>query len=349
MWIAYALLSALFASATTLLAKAGVKDADSDIITAVRTAVILIVTAAVVLCEGLFFEIGSLTLRDLLFLIGSGVCTGGSWLCCFRALKLGSVGNVMAVDKTSTLLTMLIGILFFADPINGWKVAGMAMILVGSLAMVAPAGKCGGSMRKGKAYSVSGGVPSVKGSEDDPCREIRVGTERSATEGNAASEQSIVGDNFVNECGTALQTKKRGVGAWLIYAVLSAVFASLQSVLAKLGMTEVSSHTATLVRTAVVLIFAWGIVAARGKLPEVRGIGRKTLLFALLSGVTAGLSWLLYYMAVQTGVLSAVAAIDKLSLPVSVGLAVLLFRERQTKTAVVGLVLLVVGTLLFLL
>lgn len=327
MWIVCALLSALFAGATTLLAKAGVRDADSDIVTAVRTAVILAVTAVVVLCEGLLSELKTLTLRDWALLIGSGVCTGASWLCCFRALKLGPVGKVMAVDKTSTLLTMLIGILFFADPVNGWKLAGMALILAGSLAMVGPLGS------RGRAPAIAGGTALPK---------PRTGQEELS--GSAAAE----GERGRDFGESVSERENKGRGTWLFYAVLSAVFASLQSVLAKLGMSAISSHTATLVRTAVVLLFAWGIVAARGKLPEVRGLGGRTLAFALLSGVTAGLSWLLYYMAVQTGILSAVAAIDKLSLLVSVGLAALIFREKLSVSAAIGLLLLVGGTLLFL-
>lgn len=327
MWIVCALLSALFAGATTLLAKAGVRDADSDIVTAVRTAVILVVTAVVVLCERLLPELKTLTLRDLIFLIGSGVCTGASWLCCFRALKSGPVGKVMAVDKTSTLLTMLIGILFFSDPVNGRKIVGMALILVGSTAMV--------------WRSEKRGAPSTLATETALPKPI-TGQEELSDSAAAEGERGRDFGESVSE------RENKGRGTWLFYAALSAVFASLQSVLAKSGMSEISSHTATLVRTAVVLLFAWGIVAARGKLPEVRGLGGRTLAFALLSGVTAGFSWLLYYMAVQTGVLSAVAAIDKLSLPISVGLAALVFREKLSVSASVGLLLLVGGTLLFL-
>ena len=132
---------------------------------------------------------------------------------------------------------------------------------------------------------------------------------------------------------------------WLVLAVLSAVFAALTSVLAKVGIEGVDSNLATAVRTCVVAVMAWAIVAGRGKLPLVRQVEGRELAFLVASGVATGASWLLYYYAVQTGQVSVVVQIDKLSILVSVAFARVVFGERLSRTAAVGLALVVAGTL----
>ena len=154
--------------------------------------------------------------------------------------------------------------------------------------------------------------------------------------------------------GTFLMIERkeaRGDGApeggrrWLVLAVLSAVFAALTSVLAKVGIERVDSSLATAVRTCFVLVMAWAIVAARGKLGLVRAIERRELGFICASGVATGASWLFYYYAVQTGQVSVVVQIDKLSILVSIAFARLVLGERLSRRAAAGLALIVGATL----
>ena len=132
---------------------------------------------------------------------------------------------------------------------------------------------------------------------------------------------------------------------WLVLAVLSAVFAALTSVLAKVGIEHVDSSLATAVRTCFVLVMAWAIVAARGKLGLVRGIDRRELGFICGSGVATGASWLFYYYAVQVGQVSVVVQIDKLSILVSIAFARIVLGERLGRRAAAGLALIVAATL----
>lgn len=132
---------------------------------------------------------------------------------------------------------------------------------------------------------------------------------------------------------------------WLMLAVLSAVFAALTSVLAKVGIERVDSSLATAVRTCFVLVMAWGIVAARGKLGLVRAIDRRELEFICASGVATGASWLFYYYAVQTGQVSVVVQVDKLSILVSIAFARIFLGERLGRRAAAGLALIVAATL----
>lgn len=132
---------------------------------------------------------------------------------------------------------------------------------------------------------------------------------------------------------------------WLPLAVMSALFAALTAILAKAGVSDVNSSLATAVRTCVVAVMAWGIVAARGKLPLVRAIEPRELAFLAASGVATGASWLFYYYAVQTGQVSVVVQIDKLSILFSIGFARVVFGERLTRAAAAGLALIVAGTL----
>ena len=133
---------------------------------------------------------------------------------------------------------------------------------------------------------------------------------------------------------------------WFVLALGSAVFAALTSILAKVGIDGVESNLGTAIRTCVVLAMAWGIVAGRGKMGLVRRIDRRELVFLALSGAATGASWLCYYFAIQTGVVSVVVQIDKLSILVSLLFSRLVLGERLSARARVGLVLLVAGTAL---
>ena len=283
MWIAAAVLSAFFAGVTSILAKCGIRHTDSDVATALRTVVVLAFSWLMVLVAGSAGEIASLSGRSLLFLILSGLATGASWICYFKALSIGDVNKVVPVDKSSTVLTVLLAILVFHETANlPVKLAGTALLLVGALLMVE---------RKPSSPSAAQGL------------------------------------------------------SWLPWAVGSAVFAALTSILAKVGISGVESNLGTAIRTGVVLVMAWGIVFLKGKQRQVRTIDRREAGFIALSGVATGASWLCYYYAIQHGVVSVVVPIDKMSILVSVGFSRVFLGERLSRRAALGLGLMAAGAL----
>ena len=281
MWMLLAALSALFAGATSILAKIGIRRTDSTVATAIRTVVVLIMAWGMVLLVGSQDQLSGLSGRNLLFLTLSGLATGGSWLCYFRALKLGNVNRVVAVDKSSTVLTIRLAFLILKHPFSA--VAGAAMVLIAA--------------------------------------------------------------------GTWLMLEKKadqsqGQGTWLLYALRSAVFASLTSILAKIGISGVESNLGTAVRTSVVLVMAWAMVVLTGKWDQVRRVEGRELLFICLSGLATGGSWLCYYRALQDGPASVVVPIDKLSILAVALFARVFLGERLSRRAGAGLALLTAGTLL---
>lgn len=283
MWVIFAFASALFAGLTAILAKCGIRKTDSDAATAIRTIVVLLFSWLMVWIVGSGPTITSLSAKTWIFLILSGLATGASWLCYFRALQQGDVNKVVPIDKSSTILTILLALIFLGEPVSWLK--GLAILLIGA-----------GTFLMIEKKSVSG--------------------------------------------------EKREKKSWLIYAVLSAVFASLTSILGKIGIDGVESNLGTAIRTGVVLVMAWLIVFVKGKQHTLRSVPKKELVFLILSGLATGGSWLCYYKALQDGLASVVVPIDKLSLLVSIGFSALVFKERLSKKAALGLGLIVAGTLL---
>lgn len=285
MWILFAFGSALFAGLTSVLAKCGIKKTDSDAATAIRTIVVLIFSWLMVWIVGSAPTITVLSTKTWVFLILSGIATGASWLCYFRALQLGDVNKVVPIDKSSTILTIILALIFLGEPISWLKAAAVVLIGIGTFMMI---------------------------------------------EKKADTEQK--------------QEKK----SWLLYAVLSAVFASLTSILGKIGIDGVESNLGTAIRTGVVLVMAWLIVFVKGKQHTLKDIPKNELGFICLSGLATGGSWLCYYKALQDGLASVVVPIDKLSILVSIGFSALVFKERLSKKVAFGLVLIVGGTLMML-
>ena len=286
MWILYAFCSALFAGLTAVLAKIGIQKINSHLATALRTVVVLVFAWMMVFIVGSQSSISSVDSRSWLFLILSGFATGASWICYFRALQTGDVNKVAPIDKSSTVLTMLLAFLLLREALSLNMLLGMCLILTGTLLMVAKTGSGGGSSTAG--------------------------------------------------------------GRWLLWAVLSAVFASLTAILSKIGIVGMESNLGTAIRTAVVLAMAWGIVFFLGLQREIRGIGAKSWLFLGLSGLATGLSWMFYYRALQEGPASVVVPIDKLSILVTVAFSGVVLKERLSRRAAAGLALLTGGTLLLL-
>ncbi|WP_294784954.1 EamA family transporter [uncultured Eubacterium sp.] len=288
MWILFAFGSAVFAGLTAILAKCGIRKTDSDAATAIRTIVVLIFSWIMVMITGSIGTIGSLSSKTWMFLILSGIATGVSWLCYFKALQLGDVNKVVPIDKSSTILTIILAFIFLGEPIT--LVKGIAVVLIG------------------------------------------VGTFM-----------------MIQKKETADELEKPKGRSWLIYALLSTVFASLTAILGKVGIEGVESNLGTAIRTCVVLVMAWVVVFVKGKQHTIREIPKNELGFICLSGLATGGSWLCYYRALHDGMASVVVPIDKLSILVSIAFSYIVFRERLTKKAVVGLCLIVAGTLIMLL
>ena len=283
MWILLAFASALFAGVTSILAKCGIRKTDSNVATAIRTIVVLLFAWTMVFIVGSQKTISQISPKSLLFLILSGLATGASWLCYFRALQLGDVNKVVPIDKSSTILTILLALIFLGEGITWLKGAAVVLIAVGTFLMI---------------------------------QKKESGGERSK--------------------------------AWFIYAVLSAVFASLTSILAKVGIEGVESNLATAIRTGVVLLMSWVVVFVTKKQRTVLKIPKKELGFICLSGLATGASWLCYYKALQDGLASVVVPIDKLSILVTIAFSYFVFKEKLGKKALLGLALIVAGTLLML-
>ena len=282
MWILFAFGSAFFAGVTAILAKCGIRKTDSTVATAVRTIVVLLFSWLMVFVVGSQDQLGSIDPNTWLFLILSGLATGASWLCYFRALQLGDINKVVPVDKSSVILTMLLAFLFLQEPITPFGGIGVVLIAAGTFLMIEK--------------------KDVKQKEDQ---------------------------------------KK----SWFLYAAGSAIFASLTSILGKIGISGVESNLGTAIRTAVVLLMAWVMVFVAGKAGEVRKIPKNELGFICLSGIATGASWLCYYRALQDGLASIVVPIDKLSILVTVAFSYFVFHERLSKKSAIGLVLIVAGTL----
>lgn len=289
MWVLYAFGSAFFAGLTSILAKCGIKKADSNVATAIRTIVVLIFSWIMVFVVGAQGQIMDVSEKTWIFLILSGIATGASWLCYFRALQIGDVNRVVPIDKSSTILTIILAFIFFREEISALKLVCVVLITIGTYMMI--------------------------------------------------TKKEISQDE---------QDKKKGSHGWLFYAVLSAVFASLTSILGKVGIEEINSNLGTAIRTAVVLIMAWIVVFVTGKQHTIKHIEKNELGFICLSGLATGSSWLCYYKALQDGLASVVVPIDKLSIVVTIAFSYIVFKERLTIKSFAGLVLIIAGTLLML-
>ncbi len=284
MWIAFAFLSALFAGATSILAKCGIKKTDSNVATAIRTVVVLLFSWVMVFVVGSRGTITAIDTKTVIFLVLSGLSTGASWLCYFKALQVGDINKVVPIDKSSTVLTFILAAIFFSE-FTWLGAAGIALIAVGTFLMI--------------------------------------------------------------EKKDVVNTDRQSRG-WFLYAVGSAVFASLTAILGKIGIAGVESNLGTAIRTGVVLCMAWVMVFITGKQREVAHIEKRELGFICLSGLATGGSWLCYYKALQDGLASVVVPIDKLSILVTVAFSFFVFKERLTKKSALGLLLIVVGTLVMI-
>mgnify|MGYP005766645193 FL=1 len=286
MWLVYAAGSAFFAGVTSILAKCGIRKTDSNLATAVRTIVVLVFAWGMVFITGSQGQVTQISGRSLLFLILSGLATGASWLCYFKALQIGDVNKVVPVDKSSSVLTILLALILLHEKVSFCKGIGIIGIGIGTYLMIQP--------RDGEPLERKSGK------------------------------------------------------SWFVFAALSALFASLTSILGKVGIENVESNPGTAIRTGVVLVMAWVVVFVTRKPGTALAVPRGELGFICLSGVATGASWLCYYHALQLGPASLVAPVDKLSILVTILFSRIVFHERLTRRAFLGLVLITAGTLLLL-
>lgn len=285
MWIIFALGSALFAGLTAILSKCGIRNTDSNVATAIRTIVVLLFSWLMVLIVGSQGTIPEISGKTLLFLVLSGLSTGTSWLCYFKALQIGDVNKVTPIDKSSTILTMILAFIFLGENITVMKTLAILFIGVGTYLMI----------------------------------------EKKETN-NCDSKSNL----------------------WLAYAIGSAVFASLTSILGKVGIEGVESNLGTAIRTIVVLVMAWVVVFATKKQNSVKDIDKKSWIYLVFSGFATGGSWLCYYRALKDGPASIVVPIDKLSILVTIAFSYLFLKEKLTPKSSIGLILIVAGTMTLL-
>lgn len=284
MWILFAAGSAFFAGVTSILAKCGIRKTDSTAATAIRTIVVLLFAWLMVFITGSETQMKEISDKTLLFLILSGAATGASWLCYFKALQLGDINKVVPVDKSSTILTILLATILFQEGISWIKGIGIFFIAAGTFLMI----------------------------------------QRKQVE----------------------EKEKKGGRSWFIYALLSAVFASLTAILGKIGITGVDSNLGTAIRTEVVLVMAWIMVFVTGKGKEIKNIPLKEMGFICLSGAATGASWLFYYRALKDGITSVVVSIDRLSILITIVFSYIVFREKLSRRSALGLGMLLAGTLM---
>jgi bacterial/archaeal transporter family protein len=290
MSIILALLAALFASFTAILAKIGIEDVDSNLATAVRTVVVVIMAYLMVVITGQTDNIMTVSARSLIFLILSGLTTGLSWLAFFKAIQIGDVSKVVPIDKSSVVLTILLSFIILREPATMPVVAGGIIISIGTFVLI--------------------------GKKD------KKNTERKKV----------------------FNTK-----SYLFLAIMSAVFAALTNILAKIGIEDVDSNVATFIRTVVIIIFAWGIVFFQGTVKELKNISKKSYIFLILSGAATGFSWLCYFAALAIGKVSIVNPIDKFSVVLTMILSFIILKEKPTRSTVAGAVLITIGTGLLIL
>lgn len=302
MWMLFAAGSAVCAGLTAVLAKCGIRNADSNVVTAIRTSVVLLFAWLMVFLTGVQGETAALSSRNYTFLILSGLSTGVSWLCYFKALQLGDVNKVAPIDKSSTILTMLLAFAILSEPLKINMIIGMAAMGAGTYLMI----------------------------QKRP--EVQEAALQAAGDHRSGSRRKKIAPS--NQC--------------LLYAAGSAVCASLTSILAKIGIDGVDSNLGTAIRTGVVLIMAWAIVFITKKQNTIKQITKRDLIFIILSGLATGASWLCYFKALQDGPASIVVPVDKLSIVVTVAFSYFILHERLTKKALLGLLLLVGGTLTLL-
>lgn len=291
LWLILALLGAVCTSLTTIFAKIGIKDVKSNFATAYRTLVVILCCLGMCFISGSIYEIGNLTTYNWLFLVLSGIATGCSWLCYYKALKSGDINKVAPIDKSSYILTsILFLIFFFDDTTNGGDTLTICMIVLSVIL-------------------------------------------------------TFVGTLFMIDKKEGNESQSK---TWLIFGILSAVFARLVSLFVKIGLKGISSDLGTFIRTIIVFVFALTIALVKGEFRDIKLISKKSWLFLTLSGIATGGAWLCEYYALNVDGVNPVAvnSIGKLSILLTMAFSFFVLKEKFTKKSLLGLGLLTSGIVL---
>ncbi len=292
-WLIISLIGAIATSLTTIFAKIGLKNVNSNFATFYRTGIIIIFSLIICLITNSLSQVTVLSLQNWLFLILSGLLTGCSWLCYFKAIKLGNINKVAPIDKSSFVLTsILFLIFFFDDTTKGGNPLTITMLIISILLML-------------------------------------IGT--------------IL---MINKDDNSQMKSQK----WLIYAIMSAIFASLVSLFVKLGLQGISSHLGTLIRTIIVFIFAGSIILAKKDYVETKKITKKNWLFLTLSGISTGIAWLSEYYALNIEGTNPIAvnSISKLAILLTMAFSFFILKEKFNKKSICGLILLTSGIILII-
>lgn len=284
-WILLSLIAALATSLTTIFSKLGLKGVNSNFATLIRTSVVIAFSLLLCLITNSLEGIKEFTLKNWLFLSLSGISTGLSWLCYFKALKLGDVNKVVPIDKSSFILTSVLFLIFFFDSTT--KGGDAITIIALSLSMIL----------------------------------MLVGTLLMVTKQNEEKKVNKI---------------------YLLFAILSAIFASLVSLFAKIGLSNINSNVATLFRTIIVFVFALAIVLIKKDYRFVKEMNHKNWLFLIFSGIATGVAWLGEYAAYNIEGSNAIAinSIGKLSILLTMLFSFFFLKERFSLKTILGLLLL---------
>ena len=293
MWLSFSLFASLCTSLTTIFAKIGIKNVNSNFATCFRTLIVIFCSIVVCFLTNGFSSFKDLDLHNWVFLVLSGIATGCSWLCYYKAVSLGNINKIAPIDKSSFILTSaLFMIFFFQDTTKNGDVLTIIMIILSNILMLI-------------------GTILMIGKKDD----------------------------------TEEKSKK-----WLIYAILSAVFASLVSLFVKIGLKGISSNLGTLIRTIIVLIFSSLIVIFRKDYQGVNRISKTSWLFLFLSGLATGGAWLFEYYSLNMAGVNPIAvnSIGKLSILLTMLFSFIVLKEKFNKKSIIGLSILTLGIVIII-
>ena len=301
-YILFALIASIFTSLTTILAKVGIKNVNSNFATCFRTFIVIICSLILCLIQDTFKETVKFNYINIIFIILSSIATFLSWIFYYKALKIGEVSKVVAIDKCSFVLTTILFIIFFFnDTTNNGNVftiisivLSLSLMIAGTLLML--------DLKKKKDIDI--------------------------------------------ENNNETKYKKK----YLIYALLSAIFASFVSLFIKIGLNNISSSILTFYRTILVFIFALIIVIVKKDYIGISKINARSYIFLTLSGLSTGIAWISEYEALNIPNSNpiVVSSITKLSIILTFIVSFIFFKEKANKKTISGVILLTLGIVLII-
>jgi transporter family protein len=323
-WLIYALLAAFFAALTTILAKIGIEKVDSNVATAIRTMVVLVFAWVMVFAVGSQGEIFYTDARTWVFLILSGLATGGSWLCFFYALKLGTVNKIVPLKKSSTILTMILAFIILSEPFSVFSAVGIILIGIGTWLMT--------EMKKGE-------------SADEKSKTWLIFGLLAAGFASLVAIFGAVGIADIDaNLGNAIRTIAVVPMSWLMVFVTrkkrkeSMLKGNSENPMSCANTAEKSAALGSFSRCGKCEWMVFGV-----------SLNAKSWVFLVLSGLATGASWLFFYRALQIGNAAHVVPIDKLSIILTMAFARVFLGERFSWRSIAGLAVLTTGTLLAIL